>query len=344
MGEAQYREKKYAEAEKSLNRLLLSSYSKTSPYADEARYTYAYLLMKKKRYDEAEEAFTELQGRLTVPGKGKDEMLHDVWNRLGDCRYVQSRFAESVKMYDKVINANAKDADYATFQKALAYGAMGKNSEKLTYLNYIFERYKNSPLKSKAMLEIANTYMMCDNNEMAMTYYNNFIKQYPKSVYVKNALLNQGLIYYNTNRAEEALRTFDRLLTEYPGTDESRDALGTVKNIYIEQNRVDDYFAYVKRTTKVTISAVEQDSTTFLAVEGRYQEGDYANAIAGFEGYLSKFPQGLFALKAHYLLADSYFRQGQGAQALPHYEAVAQAGTNKYSERIQWRQYRLQSW
>lgn len=333
LGEAQYREKKYAEAEKSLNRLLLSSYSKTSPYADEARYTYAYLLMKKKRYDEAEEAFTELQGRLTVPGKGKDEMLHDVWNRLGDCRYVQSRFAESVKMYDKVINANAKDADYATFQKALAYGAMGKNSEKLTYLNYIFERYKGSPLKSKAMLEIANTYMMCDNNEMAMTYYNNFIKQYPKSVYVKNALLNQGLIYYNTNRAEEALRTFDRLLTEYPGTDESRDALGTVKNIYIEQNRVDDYFAYVKRTTKVTISAVEQDSTTFLAVEGRYQEGDYANAIAGFEGYLSKFPQGLFALKAHYLLADSYFRQGQGAQALPHYEAVAQAGTNKYSER-----------
>ncbi len=183
------------------------------------------------------------------------------------------------------------------------------------------------------MLEIANTYMMCDNNEMAMTYYGNFIKQYPKSVYVKTALLNQGLIYYNTERDRQALQTFDRLLNEYPGTDEARDALSTVKNIYIAQNRVDEYFAYVKRTTKVTISEVEQDSTTFLAVEGRYQEGDYANAAAGLESYLSRFPQGLFALKAHYLLADTYFRQGQNARALPHYEAVADAAKSQYTER-----------
>ena len=183
------------------------------------------------------------------------------------------------------------------------------------------------------MLEIANTYMMCDNNEMAMTYYANFIKQYPNSVYVKTALLNQGLIYYNTERDNQALATFDRLLTQYPGTDEARDALSTVKNIYIAQNRVDDYFAYVQRTTKVSVSTVEQDSTTFLAVEERYQQGDFENAAAGLESYLSKFPNGLFAVKAHYLLADSYFRQGRNEQALPHYESVASAGTNQYSER-----------
>lgn len=334
LGEWQYRKGQTSAAEKSVNKLLLSSYANTSPYADQARYTYAYLLMRQKRYDEAYDAFAELDGRIaTAKGKQEKLMRDDAHNRMGDCLYVQSRFAESITQYDKVINANGRDADYATYQKALAYGAQGKNSEKLTYLNYIFEKYDNSPLKSKAMLEIANTYMMCDNNEMAMTYYNNFIKQYPQSVYVKNALLNQGLIYYNTERSDQALATFDRLLTQYPGTDEARDALSTVKNIYISQNRVDDYFSYVKRTTKVTVSTVEQDSTTFLAVEGRYQEGDYENAAAGLEGYLSKFPNGLFAVKAHYLLADSYFRQGQNDKALPHYVAVASAGTNQYSER-----------
>ena len=334
LGEARYRDGDLTAAERHLNKLLLSSYSKTSPYANDARYTYGYLLMRKKRYDEAQETFEELSRNLaSAKGQKSTAMRNDVWNRLGDCQYVQSRFGESITLYDKVIAANGKDADYATYQKALAFGAQGKNSEKLTYLNYIFEKFDNSPLKSKAMLEIANTYMMCDNNEMAMTYYNNFIKQYPKSVYVKTALLNQGLIYYNTSRDQQALQTFDRLLTEYPGTDEARDALSTVKNIYIAQNRVDEYFNYVKRTTKVTISEVEQDSTTFLAVEGRYQEGDYANAAAGLEGYLNRFPQGLFALKAHYLLADSYFRQGQNAKALPHYEAVADAAKNQYTER-----------
>ena len=334
LGEEQFRTGRLAAAERSLNRFLLSSYANSSAYANDARYTYGYVQMKKQHYADAQETFSELASRLAPRSDSKSAaMLGDVYNRLGDCLYVQSRFAESIPMYDKVIAAQGRDADYATYQKALAYGAQGKNSEKLTYLNYIFERHTNSPLKSKAMLEIANTYMMCDNNEMAMTYYNNFIKQYPQSVYVKNALLNQGLIYYNTDRDADALKTFDRLLTQYPGTDEARDALSTVKNIYIAQNRVDDYFAYVKRTTKVSVSTVEQDSTTFLAVEERYQQGDYENAAAGLEGYLSKFPNGLFAVKAHYLLADCYFRQGQNEKALPHYVAVASAGTNQYSER-----------
>lgn len=333
LGEWQYRNGKGSEAERNLNKFLLSSYANSSVYANDARYVYGYLQMKRKQYADAYETFSELSGRLTGSDAKTADMRNDVNNRLGDCLYVQSRFGESITMYDKVIKANGRDADYATYQKALAYGAQGKNSDKLTYLNYIFERYDNSPLKSKAMLEIANTYMMCDNNEMAMTYYNNFIKQYPKSAYVKTALLNQGLIYYNTDRNNEALRTFDHLLTEYPGTDEARDALGTVKNIYIAQNRIDEYFAYVKRTTKVTISNVEQDSTTFLAAEGRYQEGEFETAAASLEGYLSRFPNGLFAVKAHYLLADSYYRMQKEGRALPHYEAVASAGTNQYSER-----------
>ncbi len=334
LGESQYAAEQYGMAEKSIYRFLMSSYSNSSVYAKQARYTYGYMLMRKKHYDEAQEYFEDLDNRLKGATSKVDVMMrNDVWNRLGDCLYVQSRFAESIEQYSKVIAANGKDADYATYQKALAYGAQGKNNEKLTYLNYIFEKFANSSLKSKAMLEIANTYMMCDNNEMAMTYYNNFVKQYPQSVYVKTALLNMGLIYYNTDRNEQALQTFNRLLTQYPGTDEARDALSTVKNIYIAENRVDDYFNYVKRTTKVTVSTVEQDSTTFLAVESRYQDGDFENAAAGLESYLSKFPTGLFAVKAHYLLADCYFRQGRNQQALPHYIAVASAGKNQYSER-----------
>ena len=333
LGEWQYRNGKSREAERSISRFLLSSYANTSVYATDARYTSGYLQMKKKQYADAYETFSELASRLTGDDEKSTAMRNDVYNRLGDCLYVQSRFADCIPMYDKVIAAAGRDADYATYQKALAYGAQGKNSEKLTYLNYIFERFNNSPLKSKAMLEIANTYMMCDNNEMAMTYYDNFIKHYPQSVYVKNALLNQGLIYYNTDRNSEALKIFDRLLTRYPGTDEARDALSTVKNIYIAENRVDEYFDYVQRTTKVTVSTVEQDSTTFLAAEERYQEGDYAGAATALEGYLKRFPNGLFAVKAHYILADSYMRQERQRDALPHYEAVASAGTNQYSER-----------
>ena len=335
-GEAQYRNGNLNQAERSLNKMLLSSYSKTSPYATDARYTFGYIQMKQKKYEEAFETFTELDrmlGEQKTENSKQVSMRCDVWNRLGDCYYVQSQFKEAIAMYNKVIDAKGKDADYATYQKALAYGAQGKNSEKLTYLNYIFEKFTNSPLQSKSMLEIANTYMMCDNNEMAMSYYDRFIAKYPQSVYVKTALMNKGLIFYNTERFSEALKTFDRLLSGYPGTPESRDALAIVKNIYIAQNRVADYFPYVELTAKVKVSSSEQDSTIYLAAEERYQEADYTAATTGLETYLQRFPNALFSLKAHYLLADSYSRQKEYAKALPHYESVVSAGTNQYSER-----------
>ena len=106
----------------------------------------------------------------------------------------------------------------------------------------------------------------------------------------------------------------------------------SIKNIYIEQDRVEEYFEYVSRTTKGTVSAVEQDSTLYLAAENRYFAGNYDNAIAGFSNYIQKFPHGLFILKAHYYLADALTRTNQQAKALAHYEWVAERGNNPYTE------------
>ena len=329
-GEAQYRMGSFPIAKKAVDKFLLSSNATKSVHYPQALYTAGYLYMKDKQYQYAEECFKKYIA--TPTGKEKSHQTYDVYNRLGDCRYVAREFDNAIDYYDKVIKANDKDGDYATYQKAMSYGAVGKNPEKLTYLNYIFEKYDNSQLCSKAMLEIANTYLACDNNDMALLYYGNFIKQYPQSAYVKDALLSMGLVYYNTDQGDNALKVFDELLTKYPGTEESRDALSTVKNIYVEQNRVGEYFDYVQRTTNTKISDVEQDSTMYITAETKYQEGDCEHAVKGFENYLNKFPNGLFHVQAHYFLADCLFRGGQEAEALPHYEAVAMLSKNKYTE------------
>ena len=328
--ESQYRLANYGRSQKLLDRFFTATSRKTSVYYPQALYTAGYVYMRRKRYDLAEEKFSEFLS-LTNQINERKQIL-DAYNRMGDCLYVKKNFDGAIGYYDRVINSKGQDADYATYQKALCYGAQGKNVEKLNSLNYIFEKFNNSPLSPKAMFEIANTYLICDNNEMALLYYNNFIKKYSQSSFVPQALLNVGLIYYNTERNDKALETFDRLLNQYPGTDEARDALMSIKNIYIEQDRVEEYFTYVSRTTKATVSAVEQDSTMYLAAENRYFAGNYDNAIAGFSNYVQKFPHGLFILKAHYYLADALTRTGQQAKALAHYQWVAERGNNPYTE------------
>ena len=329
--EARYRMGDVDAAAKTLDRFMVSSNATTSPYYRQALYTHGYMSMKRNNVSDAMDDFKIFQ-RLADASIDRHQ-VNDVNNRLGDCYYLDSKYADAIKYYDKVIEANDADADYATYQKALSYGAMGKYHEKLNNLNLIFEKYTESPLAPKALFEVGNTYLVCDNNDMALLYFNNFKNKYPQNTLVKTALLNMGLIYYNTDRNSEALEVFDQLLTNYAGTDEARDALSTVKNIYVSQNRVDEYFSYVKRTTKTNVSTVEQDSTLYMSAENLYMNGDCESSVKSFESYLEKFPEGLFFLQAHYYAADCLFRNGQNERALPHYEAVAAAGRNSYAER-----------
>lgn len=329
LGETQYRLGNIEKADRAIDRFFLSSGAKKSPYYNQALYTYGYVCMKQQKYDDAASNFDQF---VKAASSGEDRQKADACNRLGDCSYVGMKYNEAISHYDKTIAMNGYDADYATYQKALCYGALGKSPEKLATLSGILERYKNSSYCSKATMEIANTYMVLDNNEMAALYYGNFVSQYPNSANVKVALLKMGLVYYNTEQNEKALRVFDTLLNNYPGTEEAKDALAAVKNIYVSENRVDEYFAYVKKTTKMTVSTAEQDSTTFVAVQNKYMEGDCDASIKGFENYLKKYGHGLYTLKAHYYLADCLYRTEQYENALPHYEYVANAGRNQYTE------------
>lgn len=329
--ECKYRLGDTTSAAKMLDRFMVTSNATNSQYYRQALYTHGYLNMKRGEIADATDdfkMFLRLADATIAP-----HQQNDAYNRLGDCHYLNSKYNDAIKCYDRVIEANDADADYAFYQKALCYGALGKYQEKLTYLNYIFEHYPQSAHAPKALYEVGNTYMVCDNNEMALLYFGNFIKQYPQNTLVKNALLNMGLIYYNTDQNDRALEYFDNLLTHYAGTDEARDALSTVKNIYVSQNRVDEYFSYVKRTTKTNISTIEQDSTLYMSAENLYMNGDCESAVKSFESYLEKFPDGLFHLQAHYYSADCLFRNGQNERALPHYEAVTLAGRNSYTER-----------
>lgn len=329
--EARYRLGDVEQAGKTLDRFMVSSNATTSPYYRQALYTHGYICMKRNNISDAADDFKMF---LRLADNTIDaHQINDVNNRLGDCHYLESKYADAIKYYDKVIDAHDADADYATYQKALSYGAMSKYDQKLYNLNLIFELYKTSPLAPKALFEVGNTYLVCDNNDMALLYFNNFRNQYPQNTLVKTALLNIGLIYYNTDRNTEALDVFDQLLTNYSGTDEARDALSTVKNIYVSQNRVDEYFSYVKRTTKYTVSTVEQDSTLYMSAENLYMNGDCESSVRSFESYLDKFPEGLFHIQAHYYAADCLFRTGQNEAALPHYEAVAAASHNNFTER-----------
>jgi TolA-binding protein len=145
------------------------------------------------------------------------------------------------------------------------------------------------------------------------------------------ALLKQGLIHYNTGKNSEAIAMFEKVIADHPGTTEAKEALMSLRNIYVALNRTDEFFAYTNRIN-VNINEDSQDSITFTAAENRYLENDCHGAKPSLEGYLQKFPKGIFITEATYYLADCEMRSGNVQQARNHFLTVVSHPESNFTE------------
>ena len=119
----------------------------------------------------------------------------------------------------------------------------------------------------------------------------------------------------------------------YKGTPEAESALSGIKNCYVELNNVNAYFTYVRKLggSVANVSASEQDQLTYQAAERVYMSGD-ASAKNQLEQYLRQFPNGTYAVNAHFYLGEMLYKEGEYQQANEHYTYVASQPDNVFSE------------
>ena len=68
------------------------------------------------------------------------------------------QYKQALKSYQKIIDLGWNLEDYATLQKAIIYGALGLNKEKLKILNSYDTEFSQSKYLSDARMELADTY------------------------------------------------------------------------------------------------------------------------------------------------------------------------------------------
>ncbi|MDX1463661.1 MAG: tetratricopeptide repeat protein, partial [Marinirhabdus sp.] len=118
----------------------------------------------------------------------------------------------------------------------------------------------------------------------------------------------------------------------FPGTAEALQAVTSAKLIYIDQGRVNEYANWVATLDFVDVEDAELDDAAYQAAEQPYLENNSKQAITRFEAYLSQFPSGQHALKAHFYLGQLYFAEKQTDKAIPHYEFVVNKERNEFTE------------
>ncbi|MGJ8549864.1 tetratricopeptide repeat protein [Winogradskyella wichelsiae] len=291
-------------------------------------YNLAYTYFKLKEYTNASSYFEKF-----IKNKSNDQLRqNDAYLRLADGYFVSSQYQNAIDAYTKAIKINEIETDYAAFQKAMSLGYLAKGPEKISELNSFIKTYTKSSLRDDAMYELANSYVKAGDTNKAMLMYDRLNSDYPTSAFTSKSLLRQGLVYYNGNDNTRALTKFKKVATDFPGSGEAVQAVSTVRLIYIDLGQVEEYATWVRTLDYVEVSDVELDNTTYLAAEKPYLDNDTDRAIRQFNKYLNEFPKGLNSLKAHFYLAELYYKKNLFDNALPHYLAVVEASKSEYSE------------
>ncbi|NQY28607.1 MAG: tetratricopeptide repeat protein [Flavobacteriaceae bacterium] len=296
--------------------------------AGNLNYQLGYGYFKQKEYQQAIPYFLSF-----IEGNTNDELrLIDSYLRLGDSYFVTTDYWKAMETYNEVKKRKGVDADYAHFQKAISYGFVGKSAEKITDLILFLADYSNSQYTDDALFELGNTYVLINDTSNALKTFDKLLYEYPKSSYVSRGLLKQGLVHYNNDANEQALNKFKQVASNYPGSSEANQAVATARLIYIDLDRVGEYVVWVKTLDFVAVSDADLDNTTYEAAEKQFLANNVKKAIKSYTGYLSSFPKGINATKAHFYLGQSYFKNNEKAATISHYIYVIEKGRNVFTE------------
>jgi tetratricopeptide (TPR) repeat protein len=329
-GETQYVLDQFSDALISYKQFLGYSEAATTPEFKNVNYNIAYAYFKQKDYDKAAKSF----GDYVASNFAKEDKLrlNDAYLRLGDSQFVSAKYWPAMEAYNKAIEMNGIDADYALFQKAISYGFVQRNEKKIEDLTNFIARFPKSKYADDALYELGNTYVTQKQGNEAIKAYERLIAEYKSSSYISKAMMREALIYYNSEQEEKALAKFKEVVAKFPNTPESIEAVQTARNIYVDTGRTDEYATWVKTLGFVDVTDSDLDNTAFEAAEKQYMQNNTKGAITSLSSYVSKFPNGISALKANFYLAQSYYNDGLESNSVPHYEYVINAPRNEYTE------------
>ncbi|MBX2930374.1 MAG: tetratricopeptide repeat protein [Chitinophagaceae bacterium] len=328
-GEIAYRNGKTEDALNYFNNYLKNPITNGEINKTNAQYNTAYCHLKKENYTTALDLFQQV---VIDVSSSSSLLIQDAYIRSADCYFMMKNFAQATKMYDEVINQNLSQADYAMYQKAIIAGANNKPLEKVSILQNIPIRYPNSSLIIEAYLEVANTYLAEEKWTDAIPYLDKIINNKNATALHPKAYLKKGIAYFNLPNNQASLNTFKTLIVQYPNSPESDDAVEYIRKLFIDDQKPGEFVTFM-RTNGKAVSYVEEDSLTYKSALIRYESRDFPNALKGFAEYISKFPDGRYAIEANYFSAEINVSNKNYQAALPFYNAVAAKAPNIYAER-----------
>lgn len=258
--------------------------------------------------------------------------VRDAYLRLGDANFGLSKYWPAMEQYNKSIVMSPAQSDYARYQKAISYGFVDRNTQKIKTLKELIDKHPTSPYVDDAYFELSTAYSVAGSFDTAIATYEGLVSRFPESPYTSRAILNMGLILYNQEKLVRAEQVLKNLVVRYPKDGVAQQALGTIKEIAIDSDNVAGFTRWVRSLNFETFTDNELEKTAFAAAEKQFLSNRKKQAKKSFLSYLDAYPQGINAITSKFILGEIHNEEEDFDEALNYYRQVIDAGSNEYRE------------
>jgi TolA-binding protein len=332
LGESLYRLKQYDDAVTSYKSFKAAPVARNTEEYKIVDYNLAYAYYKKENYADAAASYRQF---TSASSSDLDNSYKaDAYIRLGDCYFMQTNYTSSVDFYQKAIDANIPNKDYALIQKGLCQGLLKKELEKIATLKQLTQGYPASVYADNAYYEIAQEYIKLQDSQQAIDALVTMYSKYPQSELSGKALVQLGLLYFNADNSDAAIKYYKLAVTNYPGSEEARNALFGLKNIYVDLGKVDEYSEFIEgmhgNVPQMTVN--EKDSLTYIAAEKLYLASNCSDAKQAFTRYISAYPNGSYIKNAYFYKGDCHYQAREYTEAKTMFDFILSQPKNVFTE------------
>lgn len=292
----------------------------THPFLIKTHYGLGYAYFNSKNYPKAEEQFRLYTEKLRA-AKEK-QSYDDALLRLGDCQYVQKKFAEASATFQRAITESTSGIDYAYYRLAVVQNFQSRNSEALSQLDRLISGFPGSLHLEDAMYLRGQIYLEEVNYREASSAFSQLITGRPNSPFVPFALEGRAVSNFSQQNYDQTIADYKSILDKHPNAQNSETALKGLQETLALQGRSAEFGDYLAKYKSSNPGGGNVQSLEYEAAKSLYLDKNYAQAARAFESYLRSYPQSAQRPDALYFAGDAFLQAGDQERGLSYFRML----------------------
>lgn len=239
--------------------------------------------------------------------------------RLADCYYVDKAYATAVSYYQRAIDTNNPNVDYAYFQKGVVRDFQDKSDEAIDALDVVINQYSRSRYYDDAIYKKAQIQLENRDFRASIQGFTRIIENQEQSPFIPYAYESRALAYFNLNELDKAEEDYKIILDTYVTSRVANSALLGLQNTLKLNNKVLEFDQYLAKYKSANPDNQALENIELESAKNLYFSQEYAAAIGALEDYERNYASSPLSSQAKFYRAESHYRLNNSVKALELY-------------------------